>query len=534
MWHNFRVTARFVSRSLCFALVATMVAPRSSVATPPTPGKAHHVVLVVWDGMRADFISENGTPRLWELAKEGARFAHHHSVYPTSTEVNGAVLATGVFPNRNSILANHEYRPAIAADRVIDTGEPEIFHRGDELTGGHYLAAPTVAEIARAASLRTAVAGSKSIAFFHDRNAEWTSAITPKTAFTIFAAAPMPAPMRDETQRLLGRFLIAPEDTSADRNVYTTRALTEILWREEVANYSVLWLSDPDVTQHATAPGSDAALAAIRNSDRCLGIVFDALKAKKLRDDTDVLVVSDHGFSTVKREIDITAELNAAGFSAITKRFSEPKPGEIIVATNSGTTLFYVTGHDAAITARLVEWLQHSDFAGVLFARDKFEGTFPLERAHLDTAFAPDVVMSARWDDEKSSNGTPGRVVVAAVGILGKGSHHTLSPFDVHNIFVAAGPDFRRGVTDDLPTGNIDIAPTIFRILGLASPESLDGRVVTEMMIGNTTAASAKSESEIVEASRSLPDGQWSQKLQLSHVGNSVYIDQGTGAFVPN
>ena len=522
-----------MKRVFFIALLATALLLRVASAEPSRAGKAPHVVLVVWDGMRPDFISESGTPRLWELAKAGARFAHHHSVYPTSTEVNGAVLATGVYPNRSSILGNHEYRPAIAADRVVDTGEPEIFHRGDELTGGHYIAVPTIAETAQSAGLRTAVTGSKSVAFFHHRNAEWTSAITPKTAFTIFAAAPMPAPLREETQRLLGRFLNETKDTSADRNVYATRALTEILWREEVANYSVLWLSDPDITQHATAPGSDAALAAIRNSDRCLGIVLDTLTAKKLRDDTDVLVVSDHGFSTVKREIDMTAELNAAGFSAMTKRTGEPKPGEIIVAGNSGTTLFYVTGHDAAVTARLVEWLQHSDFAGVLFARDKFEGTFPLERAHLDTAFAPDIVMSARWDDEKSSNGTPGRSIVAAAGIVGKGSHHTLSPFDVHNIFVAAGPDFRRGVTDDLPTGNIDIVPTIFRLLGISSPEPLDGRVVTEMMAGSDAPASSKPETEIVEATRALPDGQWSQKLQLSRVGNSVYIDQGTGAFVP-
>ena len=80
MWHNFRVTAGSVKGFLSFALVATALVLRSSVAAPPSGGKAHHVVLVVWDGMRADFVSAKGTPRLWELAQEGARFAHHHSV----------------------------------------------------------------------------------------------------------------------------------------------------------------------------------------------------------------------------------------------------------------------------------------------------------------------------------------------------------------------------------------------------------------------------------------------------------------------
>jgi arylsulfatase A-like enzyme len=31
----------------------------------------------------------------------------------------------------------------------------------------------------------------------------------------------------------------------------------------------------------------------------------------------------------------------------------------------------------------------------------------------------------------------------------------------MHNTCIAAGPGFRRGATDDLPTGNVDIAPTV-------------------------------------------------------------------------
>jgi len=47
------------------------------------------------------------------LRENGVWFANHHSVYPTSTEVNGTVLATGVFPRRSGITANKEYRPEI-------------------------------------------------------------------------------------------------------------------------------------------------------------------------------------------------------------------------------------------------------------------------------------------------------------------------------------------------------------------------------------------------------------------------------------
>ena len=41
----------------------------------------------------------------------------------------------------------------------------------------------------------------------------------------------------------------------------------------------------------------------------------------------------------------------------------------ILIVGNGGTILFYVIEHDREVTSRLVEWLQHSDSAGVIFAR---------------------------------------------------------------------------------------------------------------------------------------------------------------------
>ncbi|MDQ6626125.1 MAG: alkaline phosphatase family protein, partial [Verrucomicrobiota bacterium] len=66
-----------------------------------TLAKAQHVVLIVWDGMRPDFVSESGTPNLWKLSRGGVIFRRHHSVYPSLTSVNAAALATGVYPDRS-------------------------------------------------------------------------------------------------------------------------------------------------------------------------------------------------------------------------------------------------------------------------------------------------------------------------------------------------------------------------------------------------------------------------------------------------
>src|ERR1700731_3938126 len=90
--------------------------------------------------------------------------------------------------------------------------------------------------------------------------------------------------------------------------------------------------------------------------------------------------------------------------------------------------------------------------------------------------------MAFPWNDSKNPFGVGGMIDADWQRAAGKGTHATLSRFDMHNTLIAAGPDFRRGYVDDLPSGNVDLAPTILRILGVQSPSSLDGRVLSEAM----------------------------------------------------
>jgi arylsulfatase A-like enzyme len=514
-----------VARAL--ALLACLLPAAILSETEPATSD-RHVVVIVWDGMRPDFVTERYTPTLWKLAQEGVTFPQHHSVYPTATNVNGAAIATGVYPNRNSLLANSEFRPRIDPRNAFENGDAPIIEKGDQVTGGKYIAAPTIAEIVRGAGRRTAIAGTKSVALLHDRHAEWTNAFS-KDSVTKFAAAPMPSLLREETLRLLGPFLTEPANTSDQRNTYATRALTEIMWRDGLPVFSLLWLSDPDITQHEYAPGSDLSLAAVRSCDRNLALVLEALSKKNARETTDLFIVSDHGFSTIERDIDFPAELRKAGFDATTAFRNPPKAGQIMVVGNGGTILFYVIEHDREIAGRLVEWLQRSDFAGVIFARDKFEGAFPLETVRANTAEAPDVMVALRWNAKPNRFGVPGQIITDSTRGAGKGSHATLSEFDVHNTLIAAGPDFRRGLTTSLPSGNVDIAPTVLHILGLDPPQKFDGRVLAEAM--EERSAKVEPLSKTISASRKFPSGEWRQHLRVSLVGQTLYIDEGNGAF---
>src|SRR5206468_7371528 len=142
-----------------------------------------------------------------------------------------------------------------------------------------------------------------------------------------------------------------------------------------------------------------------------------------------------------------------------------------------------VIGHTEQIIRQVVQFLQRAEFSGVIFTRKPLPGTFALRDVRLDSDFAPDVVVAMRWSPERNKNGTPGMVQSdeSTYG-PGQGSHVTLSPFDMHATLIAAGPDFRAGVVDSLASGNVDIAPTVFWILGLRPAPTMDGRVLTEAL----------------------------------------------------
>jgi len=525
--------------SLLFLIVCSFAAADA----PAKPER--HVVVVVWDGMRPDFVTEQNTPTLWKLAREGITFRNHHAVYPSATMVNGTAIVTGIYPGKNGIIANHVYRPDIDPHHSIDVELPAVVKKGDEVSGGKYILVPTIAELVQHAGGRTVIASAKTVGLLLDRQADVGTA---KNCVTLFAGKSLPAEIIPSITATLGPF----PSGHLQQDAWTTKAMTDCFWKDGVPALSVLWLGEPDLTQHESAPGAPAALAAIKSADENLAAVLSALDQRNARGRTDVFIVSDHGFSTIKRSVDLRRILNDAGFTAKIEELriakdgnqsaggirdktefnDQPKPGDIMLAANGGSVLFYVVGHDKKLIRRLVEFLQQSDFAGVIFTKEPMEGTFGLTQALIQSGDAPDVVMAFRWTDLQNQFGVTGEIDADWQRAAGKGTHATLSRFDMHNTLIAAGPDFKRGQTDDLPTGNVDLVPTILQILGIKVPHQMDGRILSEAVAAPTSLLPApKPEAKSIEARKDFPSGTWRQTLKISRVGSTIYLDEGNGAF---
>ena len=449
-----------------------------------------HVVLVVWDGLRPDSVNTTHTPTLARLASEGTVFANHHSVYITATVVNGVALATGVYPSRSGVLANREYRPNINPLKSMGTESVEAILRGDEMSKGRYLEMPTLAEIVRRAGLKTAISGTKPVVRLFDRT---------------------------EQDVAISQAKSSSPNTRADDG--TTSQLIDRLWDNGVPPFSLLWLSEPDASQHNAGLGSTNALDALQGSDRNLARVLDKLQEKGVRDKTDVFVVSDHGFSTITHAVDMVEELKKAGFPAVREFREPPKFGDILVVGLGGSVLIYVTDHDALVVKRLVRFLQQQSFAGVIFTRKPMPGTFTLDQARLNSSHAPDIVVAMRWIDEPNERGIRGLLVSEGGAAPGRGSHASLSRYDVHNTLIAAGPDFRGGKTNNFPSSNIDLAPTILSVLGVELPQRMDGRLLTAYPFGGPRSRTLKAS-----------NGNWHQYLKVTEFGGTLYLDEGNGS----
>jgi len=509
----------------CFALVVALVfAPDPALAK----GKAEHVVVVVWDGMRPDFIAPQYCPTLYGLAMDGVFFSRNHSTYITSTEVNGTSLATGMHPGRSGILANSDYQPELSVLSTFATESLDAIRRGDLLTDGNYIRAATLPEILQDAGIPTITAGSKPVVLLHDRSWRKGSHVE-RQSVTLFEGKTLPRAAGEALPKVNEdkAFPTTVTHPNSGQDNWTTRSLIRSLWRNGVPKYTLLWLSEPDKSQHETGVGSTTSVAAIELSDKNLAEVIKALKEKSVFEKTDIMVVSDHGFSTIQRGPKIVDVLKRNGFTAA-KKFDNPEPDDVMVVDLGGSVMFYVVDRTESVIQRLVAFLQTSDFAGVIFSRLKIEGTFPLDAVRYgSTNNAPDVLIALRWSGDRNEHGAPG-MMSAMDGTKGKGSHASLSAFDTRNTLVASGPDFKKGFLNEMPSGNIDVTPTVLWILGVKPPAPLDGRVLHEALATSNERVPKLVERRI-EATRQVGFFRWTQYLKYSEVGHAVYFDEGNG-----
>jgi arylsulfatase A-like enzyme len=165
-----------------------------------------------------------------------------------------------------------------------------------------------------------------------------------------------------------------------------------------------------------------------------------------------------------------------------------PKPvpaGAIVVAANAGSDYLFVPDHNTETVGAAVACLQSRLQFGAIFVSDRYgdiAGTLPMSLIKTENGGrAPDIIVSFSYDETTAVAGKSG--VSYASSVNRRGDHGSFSPTDVHISLMARGPHFKLGLRDPLPSANVDIAPTVARILGFSMPDA-QGRVLEEALEG--------------------------------------------------
>ncbi len=175
---------------------------------------------------------------------------------------------------------------------------------------------------------------------------------------------------------------------------------------------------------------------------------------------------------------------------------------QLLVASNGGSDLIYAPTKDAEVVQTTVVTLGALDYVGGIFADETFcgpamkncPGALPLSAVGLTgSSKLPRPAIAVTFKVFYSRPGDLGSALQISDTNLqeGQGMHGGFGREQTWNNMAALGPDFKQGFVDRVPVGNVDIVPTLSRILGLDMPSvgTLRGRVTTEALRGGETAS---------------------------------------------
>ncbi|WP_226896002.1 alkaline phosphatase family protein [Polymorphobacter sp. PAMC 29334] len=364
--------------------------PTTVAPTGPTPLAATRTIIMVWDGLRPDDVNTTDTPNLAALKAAGAAFNDNHSTYPTFTMMNSSSFATGSFPKTSGFYGNTFWTPPQGTGNTIPVGlaaggtaqdyvDPVFTEDYQVLTtlntyySGQLLLVKNLFAAAQGAGLVTATIGKSGAAYLQDlgkggyfldentvkprllvtelQNANIALPLnvtkdytgtdlvtlsatngnpTARAGYITFnttaydPAGALTVPARDSTDTTQG----APEDAA---NKYMMSVFANYILPNKKPMLSLIWFRTPDNVEHGYGPGTANVKAGLRSQDARLGELMAALKAQGIDKTTNIIVVSDHGHSTV------SGPLALYPLRAITPSATAPN-GAAVNGSTSGTS----------------------------------------------------------------------------------------------------------------------------------------------------------------------------------------------------
>lgn len=386
-------------------------------AQKPVKNLKPTVILISLDGFRADYFEKYNPKNLNNLAKNGVRAKWMIPSYPSLTFPNHYTIATGLYPQNHGIVGNSMFDLEFQATFSLSKRE--------EVQNGRWWQGEPIWVTAEKQGQRAAT-------FFF-----------PGTEAEIAGVRPTFWKSYDE------------------KISYAARVDQILEWIdlpvEQRPTVYTLYFDEPDHAGHDFSPDAREVGAAIKKVDKQIGRLIKGLKKRKIFEKTNLVIVSDHGMTTVK----------PSNFIIMDDYFEVAKAERVVWGSQVLHVFPKAAEEDAILNSFVAKKLEHAN----CYRKADFPRRFNYQN---NPRIAPIVCMAEEgwkmisrefYEKDKRDNKLPARDTGA------HGYDNNLE--SMRAIFVAHGAAFKQKTLIE-PFENVHVYNLITRILGL-TPAKNDG-----------------------------------------------------------
>ncbi|RWB93759.1 MULTISPECIES: alkaline phosphatase family protein [unclassified Mesorhizobium] len=489
--------------------------------------KAKHVIIMGIDGLRPDMVKAEWMPNLAALSARGVVSKQHRTVFPSETRGALTALATGSRPSTNGILGN-EFYSRDASGRLTQTDIIHHWRLGEQRLIGGMVTTPSLGETLAKSGKSFAVVTSSGPGSFTALN--WKGDALGHVGFNLrYPQIAFPPALAADICALHA----VPAD-GFDRGVQreTVEIFTRTVWPARRPDASIIWITELDSASHCYGLGAPEMLLAMKRCDEAVGDLVDWRDRQPSRDNIAIVITSDHGHSTAGTVFSIDETFKSAGIKA-GRAFQDDVD---VLYRNGRAPGIWLRKFDKGLLQGVFDVLHEQDWFGATFSRAAekgtheglIPGTLAIELTGTGHMRAPDLYVNLRGDNSRNAHGIPGTSYyeTAEVGApTGLGTHGGLHATELAAVLICEGAGFRRSAEIESRTGIYDIAPTALHLLGIDASPYMTGRILREVLDGETTQVG------LVQEEYTSTTGGKTSRLSLTRIGNRHYVDEADLVF---